>query len=415
MSFIAAAIIGGGAALAGGAIAASGAKGAAKTQSKAALQAADIANQQWQTTNQQESPFRNAGYGAQSQLNYLLGIGDPSGGGNQIQAPPGSNPSSGWGPSSGTAGHPTANGGWSMQPTITTNPQSQGAPVMYGQHGPMYAPGGGPASDARTGLGPYADTGNPPPDAGPAYGGAGPGNSGGSSAGGFGSLLSPFTIDTFHQYSPAYQFQLQQGQQGVLNGSASGSGALSGAAQKDLMSFNQNMANTSFNNAFNQYQTQQGNIYSRLAGVANLGQNAAANTGTIGAGLAGSAAQSVSNAGTAAAAGQVGAANAYSSALNNAGSSAALPWLMANAPPPASSPNVVQSGGYGYNLPSDIRLKTDIEKIGERPDGLGVYLFRYIAGGPRRIGLMAQEVLKVIPEAVTRGADGYLMVDYGRV
>ena len=145
-----------------------------------------------------------------------------------------------------------------------------------------------------------------------------------STAGGYGSLLSPFTADTFKEMSPAYQFQLQQGQQGVLNGASSGQGALSGATQKDLMSFNQNLANTSFNNAFNQYQTQQGNIYSRLAGIAQLGQSAAANTGQQGTALAGQAAQSATNVGTAQAAGQVGAANAYSGAL-----SSAIPWLAA--------------------------------------------------------------------------------------
>lgn len=143
-----------------------------------------------------------------------------------------------------------------------------------------------------------------------------------STAGGYGSLLQPFNMSDFQQLSPAYNFQLQQGQQGVLNGDASNSGALSGSAYKDLTNYNQNLANTSFNNAFNQYQTQQGNIYSRLAGVAQLGQNAAANTGQQGTALAGQAAQSATNIGTASAAGTVGAANALSGGLTSA-----APWL----------------------------------------------------------------------------------------
>ena len=108
----------------------------------------------------------------------------------------------------------------------------------------------------------------------PGTGGAS-GTAASSSAGGYGSLLSPFTAQTMAEYSPAYNFQMQQGRQGVLNGDAAGTGVLSGAAQKDLMGYNQNFANTAFNNAFNQYQAQQGNIYSRLSGVANLGQNVA--------------------------------------------------------------------------------------------------------------------------------------------
>lgn len=142
--------------------------------------------------------------------------------------------------------------------------------------------------------------------------------------GGFGSLSQPFNISNFQQLSPAYNFQLGQGQQNVLNSDAAGAGALSGSAQKDLINYNQGLANTSFNNAFNQYQTQQGNIFSRLSGIANLGQSAASQTAQSGTALAGQAAQSATNIGTAQAGGTVGAANAISGGL----SSAALPWLV---------------------------------------------------------------------------------------
>jgi hypothetical protein len=112
---------------------------------------------------------------------------------------------------------------------------------------------------------------------------------------------------------------LQQGQQGVLNQDASAQGSLSGASLKDLIGFNQNYANTAYNNAFNQYQTQQGNIYQRLAGVSQLGQAAAANTGQQGTALAGQAAQSATNVGSALAGGTIGAANAISGGVSNAG------------------------------------------------------------------------------------------------
>jgi hypothetical protein len=139
-----------------------------------------------------------------------------------------------------------------------------------------------------------------------------------SAAGGFGSLNAPFTADMMKQYSPAYQFQMQQGRQGVLNTDASASGALSGAALKDLTSFNQQYANTAFQNAFQQYQTQQSNVYSRLAGLVNTGEAAAAGTATTGTQLAGTAAQAATNVGTAEAGGAVGAANALGSGMTNA-------------------------------------------------------------------------------------------------
>jgi hypothetical protein len=122
------------------------------------------------------------------------------------------------------------------------------------------------------------------------------------------------------QYSPAYQFQLQQGQNGVLNTDSSSQGALSGAALKDLTSYNQNYANTAYNTAATQYQNQQSAIYGRLAGIANLGQSAASQTAQSGTALAGQAAQSATNVGTAQAAGTVGAANAASGAVSNLGS-----------------------------------------------------------------------------------------------
>jgi hypothetical protein len=62
---------------------------------------------------------------------------------------------------------------------------------------------------------------------------------------------------------------------------------------------------------------------------------------------------------------------------------------------------------------SDRRLKTDIERIGEREDGLGVYLYRYLWSPARFIGVMAQEVLKVKPEAVIYMPNGYMAVNYG--
>lgn len=159
---------------------------------------------------------------------------------------------------------------------------------------------------------------------GPLEQGLGIGPNTGAGGLGYGSLTQPFTTQNWQQLSPAYNFQLQQGQSNVLNSDASGAGALSGSALKDLTSYNQSLANTSFNNAFNMYQTQQGNIYSRLAGIAGLGSSAAANLGAQGTTLAGQQAQSATNIGTALGAGQIGAANAYSGSL-----SSALPWLYA--------------------------------------------------------------------------------------
>lgn len=222
--------------------------------------------------------------------------------------------------------------------------------------------------------------------------------------GDFGMLTKPFTTQDWKQLSPGYNFQRQQGQQGVLNGDESSVGALSGAAQKDLIGFNQGFANTSFNNAYNMYQTQQGNIYDRLAGVAQLGQASASNTGQQGTALAGQAAQSATNVGTAQAAGQVGVANAYSGVASNLGSMA---YLYANQGG-GMQPQEGQSAAY-----SDRRLKEDIKRIGETFTGLPLYSFRYKGDSQYHTGPMADEVRKVQPEAVITDKNGFDLVNYG--
>lgn len=60
---------------------------------------------------------------------------------------------------------------------------------------------------------------------------------------------------------------------------------------------------------------------------------------------------------------------------------------------------------------SDRRLKTNIEKIGELTNGLAVYAYDYI-WGQHDIGVMADEVEQVIPEAVVTMPNGYKAVDY---
>lgn len=69
--------------------------------------------------------------------------------------------------------------------------------------------------------------------------------------------------------------------------------------------------------------------------------------------------------------------------------------------------------GLGANalMFSDKRLKEDIKKVGKLDNGLDVHAYRYKAGGPVHIGLMAQEVEKKNPDAV-QTLNGFKAVDY---
>jgi hypothetical protein len=77
--------------------------------------------------------------------------------------------------------------------------------------------------------------------------------------------------------------------------------------------------------------------------------------------------------------------------------------------------------GAALYLKSDIRVKQNITQVGRLDNGLPLYSFEYKPqfqagfGNGFRIGVMAQDVEKVIPDAVSIDADGYKMVDYGKV
>jgi len=63
---------------------------------------------------------------------------------------------------------------------------------------------------------------------------------------------------------------------------------------------------------------------------------------------------------------------------------------------------------------SDRRLKKNIKRIGTHKSGVGIYEYDYIWGGGKQIGVMAQEVEKVMPDAVFE-IHGFKGVDYAKL
>jgi uncharacterized protein DUF3300/endosialidase-like protein len=72
-------------------------------------------------------------------------------------------------------------------------------------------------------------------------------------------------------------------------------------------------------------------------------------------------------------------------------------------------------GGGGGGRRSDIALKHDIVLLGHLNNGLGFYRFAYDGSSKPYVGVMAQEVQNVRPDAVRRGPDGYLRVYYDKL
>lgn len=133
-----------------------------------------------------------------------------------------------------------------------------------------------------------------------------------------GQLGGSFTgADYLANKDPGYDFQLQQGQQALQNSQAAGNGALSGSALKELIGFNQGMASTGYQNAYNRWLSNQQNTYSQLSGLASLGENAGANVGNAGVGYSNNMAGTITGAGNAKAGGYMGVTNAFNQGVNS--------------------------------------------------------------------------------------------------
>jgi hypothetical protein len=117
----------------------------------------------------------------------------------------------------------------------------------------------------------------------------------------------------------------------------------------------------------------------------------------------------ITGAANARAAGQIGSANAISNALGQATSVYGM-----------YNQNQLLNR-YLNPTGSDISIKENIRQIGVLSNGLGVYEYEYKPaykntwGHGQQIGVMAQEVEKIIPEAVSVHSDGYKMVDYSKI
>jgi opacity protein-like surface antigen len=76
------------------------------------------------------------------------------------------------------------------------------------------------------------------------------------------------------------------------------------------------------------------------------------------------------------------------------------------------------SASYSFTPPvsSDLRLKRDVALVGRLDNGLGLYRYRYLWSDTVYVGVMAQEVALLRPDAIVRSrSDSYLRVDYARL
>lgn len=248
---------------------------------------------------------------------------------------------------------------------------------------------------------------------------------------GYGSLMQQFTGADLAS-DPGYKFRMEQGQAALENSAAARGSLFSGSTGKALTEYGQGFASNEFQNAWNRDRVERGDTFNRLSGVAGTGQTAVNQVNAAGQNAVNVAGQMAIGGANAQAAGQMAGANAWGDAFNHAGAAYMRqrpnyfnPYTQPGADGAYANPYGDTGGGvdpYGYlggassaGDYSDEALKEDIERIGTRPDGLGVYVFRYLWDIKRRVGLMAQEVESLYPQAVRRDAVGFLKVDYSMV
>jgi len=221
---------------------------------------------------------------------------------------------------------------------------------------------------------------------------------------GSGYLTAQPSMDDITRLMPNYKFGLDQGM-GQFNAQMNATGGLvSGNAIQGGQQFAQDYAGNALQQGYNNYQANRQNVASNIYNASNIGATGVQTLSNAGTGTASNVSNMLSSIGNAQASATMGQANAQAGALNNISNFAML-YGMKSAPG------------------SDVRMKENIKALGWLPNGLPVYSYDYKAefkddkycGHGKHVGVMAQDVEKMIPDAVITRSDGYKMVDYSKV
>jgi len=167
-------------------------------------------------------------------------------------------------------------------------------------------------------------------------------------------LTHQYGAEDFQQgMDPGYAFRLQQGQMANQRAANLGGGLIGGNALRGMQDYTQGQASQEYQNAFNRYQTQRGNIYNSLASIAGLGQTSLGQTGQLSGQTAQGVGGAISNVGSALGAGQVAMGNALGSGLQGAGNAYMLSQLLGQRNPISSSPTSGSNFMKSYNAIGD--------------------------------------------------------------
>ena len=143
--------------------------------------------------------------------------------------------------------------------------------------------------------------------------------------------------------TPGYQFNLTQGLKSTQNSAAARGLGVSGAALKGAAAFSTGLSDNTYQNQFNNANTNNTNAYNRLTGIINTGESAASQTGVFGANAANQTSAALTGSGNASAAAANSQGGAIGNAANSIGGYAAYRGLYGG-----SSNNGVNAANPGY-------------------------------------------------------------------
>lgn len=319
---VAAAVVGAGVVGAVGTTIASG--NAASAQESAANSANATQQQMFNTTQKNLSPYLQGGGAAENALLQLTGLGSPT---TTSTSTPGT--------TSTTPGTPGATGGNYYQvngaytTTLPAGTIQSGLNIINPNTGQVVgkalAPGSALYGQAVASLGTAGSSGSTTSTPGTTSTTTNYGN----------ALTSPLLqapssnlSEAALQATPGYQFNLNQGEESVANSAAARGLAGSGAALKGAANYATGLADSTYQNQFNNAVTNQTNQFNRLQSIASSGQNAAAGLGGIASSTANSIGANTVGAGNAAAAADNSIGSAIGGAANSVSSASILQQLL---------------------------------------------------------------------------------------
>jgi hypothetical protein len=133
-------------------------------------------------------------------------------------------------------------------------------------------------------------------------------------------LTSPIVMDQHAlEQTPGYQFNLTQGLKATQSAAAARGLGVSGAALKGASTYATGLADSTYQNQFNNANINQTNAFNRLYQTSALGSNAAVGAGTLGQANANAQSNILGNMGTTQAQGTLGAAAATNNGYNAIG------------------------------------------------------------------------------------------------